>query len=90
VNTTTLAVLTGLFVVAGRWATKKPMTIKIVVGVMVFAIMLSVVDQANTKFATTLGYLGLVAAALLPPDGINGQEKPAIVAIVQGLGWNSK
>lgn len=85
-NTTTSAFLTGIIVIAGRWAQKKEMTVSIAVGVMVFAIMLAVLNSINEKLARSLGMLGVVAAMFVPV----GDAQPNLIAIVKGIGWEGQ
>lgn len=61
-NTTTSAVATGLIVTAGRWVDKKPIDVKIAVGVTFYAILMSVLEDANAAFAGQFALLVLVAA----------------------------
>jgi hypothetical protein len=65
-DTTTSTVLTTLVVFAGQWAKKdEGPSIKLVVGGMVLAVMLSALSQANEKLASQFAALILVGALLI-------------------------
>lgn len=65
-DTTTSVVLTSLVVTAGQWAKKdEGPSIKIVVGGMVLAVILSAMSQANEKLASQFSALVLVGALLI-------------------------
>lgn len=65
-DTTTSVLLTAIVVTAGQWAKKdEGPSIKIVVGGMVLAIMLSAMSQANEKLASQFSALVLVGAILI-------------------------
>lgn len=89
-NTTTSTVLAALITIGGRWATKSAVSIRVVIGMMMLALILAVVGTVNAKFAQQLGVLVLVAALFLPPDvwekGTGATDSPAIISIVKGLG----
>lgn len=90
-NTTTSAVLAGLIVVAGRWAQKESITIRVAVGVATMAIFLAVIGQINTKFAQQLGTVFVVAALFVPPSAYGGKSKePFAVSIVKALGLTAR
>jgi hypothetical protein len=57
VNTTTVAVGTGALVVAGRWANKEPVTIKIAIGVGAYAVCLSVLSAVDAQMAGSLAFI---------------------------------
>lgn len=62
-NAATSAVMTGILVATGRWANKKPINVQLAVAIMVYAIILSLLEDANEKFAKQVGLLVLVGAA---------------------------
>jgi len=65
-DTTTSVVLTTLVVFAGQWAKKdEGPSIKLVVGGMVLAIILSAMSQGNEKLASQFAALILVGALLM-------------------------
>lgn len=65
-DTTTSVVLTGIVVFAGQWAKKdEGPSIKLVVGGMVLAVMLSAMSQSNEKLASQFALLVLVTALLM-------------------------
>jgi len=64
-DTTTSVVLTGVVVFAGQWAEKnKGPSIKIVVGGLVLAVMLSAISQSNEKIGQQFALLVLIGALL--------------------------
>ena len=64
-DTTTAVVATGIVVFAGQWAQKdKGPSIKLVVGGMVLAVILSVMSQGNDELASRFALLVLVGAVL--------------------------
>lgn len=65
-DTTTSVVLTGLVVFTGQWAKKdEGPSIKLVVGGMVLAVILSAMSQGNEKLASQFAMLILVSALLM-------------------------
>jgi hypothetical protein len=65
-DTTTSVVLTTLVVFTGQWAKKdEGPSIKLVVGGMVLAVMLSALSQSNEKLASQFANLILVGALLM-------------------------
>jgi hypothetical protein len=76
-NTTNAVVLTGLVVVAGRWANDKPLDIKLAVGTAGLAIFLSVLNSSNPELAGKFTALILLAAVFLYGPGI--AEKTGLV-----------
>lgn len=65
-DTTTAVVATGVVVFAGQWAKKdEGPSIKIVVGGMVLAVILSAMSQGNDKLASQFATLVLVSALLM-------------------------
>ena len=63
-DTTTAVVAAVVIVTVGQWAEKNgSVSIKLVVGMMVLAIMLSMLDSANPKLAKQFAVLVLVGAA---------------------------
>lgn len=64
-DTTTAVVATGIVVFTGQWAKKdEGPSVKLVVGGMVLAVMLSAMSQANEKLASQFASLILVGALL--------------------------
>lgn len=65
-DTTTSVVLTTLVVFTGQWAKKNEgPSIKLVVGGMVLAVILSTLSQKNEKLASQFATLILVGALLM-------------------------
>lgn len=65
-DTTTSVVLTVVIVSVGQWAKKEgSISIKLVVGMMVLAIMLSALESGNEKLAKQFAALILVGAVLV-------------------------
>lgn len=65
-DTTTSVVLTGVVVFAGQWAKKdEGPSVKLVVGGMVLAVILSAMSQTNEKLASQFALLILVSALLM-------------------------
>lgn len=62
-NPITTAVVVGVMTTLGRWARGKGLTIDTVVGVVVLAITLAVIDTANEKLARAFGVLIVVGVA---------------------------
>jgi hypothetical protein len=58
------AVLTGLVVVLGQWSENKKLSIRVVIGVTVLAIFLSILDSTRADLAKAFGVLILVGAVL--------------------------
>ena len=64
-DTTTSVVATSVIVVTGQWAkNNKGPSIKLVVGGMVLAVMLSIMSNGNEKLASQFGTAILGGAAL--------------------------
>ena len=83
-NATTWAVGTSAVVIAGRWATGKPLDIKLIVGMGAYAVSLSLLSNVNAELAAK--FSGLVfLIACFGPEGLSGGT-PTIVAIFQKLG----
>lgn len=83
-NTTTWAVGTSAMVVAGRWATGKPLDIKLVVGLGAYAVSLSILSNVDADIAAKFSAM-VFFMACVGPEGIKGGT-PTIVAIGQKLG----
>ena len=83
-NTTTWAVGTSAIVVTGRWATEKPLDIKLVVGLGVYAVSMALVSNVDADVAAKLSAM-VFFAACLGPDGLRGGT-PTVVTIFQKLG----
>lgn len=83
-NTTTWAVGTSAVVVAGRWSDGKPLDIKLVVGLGVYATSMALLSNVDADLAAK--FAGIVFfAACLGPEGFSGGT-PTLVKIVQKLG----
>jgi hypothetical protein len=74
---TNSAVLTAGVTITGRWAQGKGPTFKLAIGAFVYAIMLSLVWDANEQLASQLALLVLISAAFL-----------YVPAIVKKLGYS--
>lgn len=61
---TTAAVLTGGITAVGYWAQNKQLPKKFFVGIAIMALMLALMDEANTQFAQQFGILLVIAAAM--------------------------
>lgn len=59
------SILVGLMTTLGRWAKGKGLTIDTVVGVVVLALSLALIEQANEKLARAFGTLVVVGVALV-------------------------
>lgn len=68
-NPGTAVVATTLVVVLGRWADDKKLQYNILVGALFLAIILSIMAEADPKFAGKFGLLILIGAVL-----VNGQS----------------
>lgn len=86
-NTAVWAVGTSAVVVAGRWATGKPLDIKLVVGLGAYAVSLSVASNIDADIAAKLSAM-VFFMACLGPEGVKGGT-PTIAAIAQKLGIGS-
>jgi hypothetical protein len=83
VNTTTVAVGTSAVVVAGRWANKQPVDIKIAIGLGAYAVSLAMLSAADPGMANTLSFLVFFAACTWYLA-----ESPAGPGLVKALGWS--
>lgn len=81
-NTTTVVVGTGAVVVAGRWANKQPVDIKIAIGVGVYAISMAMLSSADAETANTLSYIVFATACLFYLA-----ESPQGPGVIKALGW---
>lgn len=63
-TTTSLAFITGAFVVVGEWVKKKSFGVKAAIGVGFYVLMLSMLDSANHDVAVRLAGLILLVAVL--------------------------
>lgn len=64
-NTTNAVLMTGLLVVAGRWADGKPLDIKLAVGTAGLALFLAVMNASQPELAGKFAVLVLVGAVFL-------------------------
>lgn len=62
------AVVVGVLTTLGRWARGKGLTIDVVVGVVVLAVTLALVETANEKLARAFGVLVVVGVGLAHAD----------------------
>lgn len=69
-NTTNAVVLTGLVVVAGRWANSKPLDIRFGVGIAGLTLFLAALNSSSPELASRFAVLILVAAAFTYGPGI--------------------
>ena len=84
-NTTTIAVGTGLIVVAGRWANKQPLDIKPVVGIGAYAISLAILSAADPQMANTLAFIVFASACFYYLA-----ESPSGPGLISALGWTGQ
>jgi hypothetical protein len=61
-NTTTSVLLTAVIVVVGRWARNEGITSRIVIGIVILALFLSLMGQSQPKLAGQFGALILLTA----------------------------
>lgn len=61
-DTSTSALLTGVVVTAGKWSSGDGISVRTVLGAIFLAIILTVMNEANEKFARQFGVLILVGA----------------------------
>lgn len=68
-NTTSLILLLGIIVVAGRWSQKKKFSGKVVVGLAFLIIALVVMAQVDDSIATKFSWLAVLTASFIyvPP-----------------------
>lgn len=64
-NTTSAAVLTVLVVTGGQYAQGKTLSMKILIGLGVFAIGLAALSEVNAELGKAFGLLVLVTAVLM-------------------------
>lgn len=88
-NPVPAAVTIGLLTVLGRWARGKTLTIDTVVGVVVLAVLLAMLDQVNNKLARAFGALAVVAVAIVHLPAILDKAGVQTSAPVKGLGNRS-
>lgn len=58
------AIVVGVMTTLGRWARGKGLTVDTVVGVVVLALALAVIEQGNEKLARAFGLLVVLGVAL--------------------------
>lgn len=58
------AVMVGVMTTLGRWARGKGLTVDTVVGVVVLALALAVIEQGNEKLSRAFGLLVVLGVAL--------------------------
>lgn len=63
-NPANAAILTGVIVTLGRWSEGKKIDIRVVVGVTLLALFLSIMSQTQNKMATGFSLLIVIAALL--------------------------
>jgi hypothetical protein len=64
-NTTNAVLMTGLVVVAGRWAGGKPLDIRMAVGTAGLALFLAVINSSSPDLASKFAVLVLISAVFL-------------------------
>jgi hypothetical protein len=64
-NTTNAVLMTGVLVVGGRWASDKPLDIRVAVGTAGLALFLAVINSSNPELASKFAVLILVSAVFL-------------------------
>jgi hypothetical protein len=64
VNTTNAVILSAILTVAGQWARKKPLTVKVGVGAVFTALALASLANIDQKLAGDFAVLILVASTL--------------------------
>jgi hypothetical protein len=64
-NTTNAVLMTGLIVVAGRWAGGKQLDIRLAVGTAGLVLFLAVINSSSPDLASKLAMLVLVSAVFL-------------------------
>jgi len=62
--------MTGVLVVAGRWANDKPLDIRVAVGTAGLALFLAVINSSSPELASKFAVLILVSAVFLYGPGI--------------------
>jgi hypothetical protein len=73
--------LSAVIVIAGRWSQNKPLDIKLVVAGAFIAIVLSVMSEANDKFARQFALLILISLVfvygptIFAKTGLTGEKK---------------
>lgn len=69
-NTTTTVVGTGVLVAAGRWANNQPLDIRIAIGVGAFALILSLIGNADEDLAAKFALAVFILACFRYLPGI--------------------
>lgn len=64
-NTTNAVLMTGLVVVSGRWASGKPLDIRLAVGTAGLALFLAVINSSSPELASRFAVLVLVTAVFM-------------------------
>lgn len=64
-SVTSEVVLTGTTVILGRWAKGEEMTGRPIIGLVFFAVGLAVMSEIDNDFASKMGALVLVVAAIM-------------------------
>ena len=59
------AIVVGIMTTLAKWSRDKPLSIDVVVGVVVLALTLSLIEQGNEKLARAFGALVVIAVALV-------------------------
>ena len=74
-NAATSAVATGVIIAAGRWSDNKSKTsvdVRLAIAITIYAIILSLLEDANADFAGKVGLLVLISACFVYlPDLVN-------------------
>lgn len=61
----TSVVLTGIVATGGKWVQDKTLDVKTVVGIGVVAVVIAVLNEANSKFAQQFAFLILLGAIFM-------------------------
>lgn len=63
-NTATATLLAGTFMIIGQWVQDKPVTARLIIGIIVAALFVSLIGEANPKLGNAFGALLLVSAVI--------------------------
>ena len=86
-GTTTIAFVTGAFVIGTRWADGQGFDVKTAIGVGFYAVSLSLLDGVNHEIAVRLAVLILLVAIIgTPPNTDKKKALPGILPLLKGLG----
>lgn len=86
-GTTTIAFVTGAFVIGTRWADGQGFDVKTAIGVGFYAVSLSIADGINHEIAMRIAVLVLIVALIGTPPGTDKKKAlPGILPLLKGLG----